>query len=692
MASKKKFNFYAVSKGYKKGIYSTWEDTDPQVNGFKGNRFKGYFDLKDAISAMQRAGIADPILYGPGLIQFSITNILDSSNNPRAECQISSQVFSLHNTPAVSSSEEDSFDEDITFKKMYVSESLPPNPDFDNSISQDSTYHTLDSPSNLRPGLALEDLTVRKIYVSQSLSTDLNNSTILDTDNHSLMTSSECDVSEMSLTDTDFLITPTAQQTQTIHNNTSISPSCLKPTSRSFGCQTETQFGVNTFDEILDRLNERDETIKSLSIQLESVKGQIKNEIKAQVKPSLEENKLNSNLLSEVKLSNEKLKGQLSDQKSMIKDLVKSCNSLETRSKIVQNELESLKSTIISLSSTLQNLDQSMSTTAHERFCNAHVKEPDSSSKNNSTLYKESAVDSENDVEIKTSDHINTNLYDDESIHEIPLPRQRLFSMDLSDKEFSNTDIFIIGDSQISLINPNKMSHPGKNESVTKISVPGITPEDLFLWLKRQSPQKYVREVIIHIGANSCLNHITVKKSHWDKIIRYTQKVFPNAHLIMSTIIPVGSKDCLYDLVLDSIENLKVVANYYNVTVIDHTDIFLTRSNAPILELFRKRLHPNLSGTIRMALNLKYPKDFITSSPYKANKDKDYQHEQYTCSKDVSPNRSSSSCSNINSIDTIHSPRSSRSRECMDSETNSQRQKAMETIQKVSELLFSLVK
>ena len=129
------------------------------------------------------------------------------------------------------------------------------------------------------------------------------------------------------------------------------------------------------------------------------------------------------------------------------------------------------------------------------------------------------------------------------------------------------------------------MSHPGKNESVTKISVPGITPEDLFLWLKRQSPQKYVREVKIHIGANSCLNHITVKKSHWDKIIRYTQKVFPNAHLIMSTIIPVGSKDCLYDLVLDSIENLKVVANYYNVTVIDHTDIFLTRSNAPILEL-----------------------------------------------------------------------------------------------------------
>ena len=664
MASR--FNYYAVTKGHQEGIFSTWEDTDPQVNGYRGNRYKGYANLKDAILAMQRAGIPEPILYGPGLIQINILN--NSSHDSRNGDQLScSQISLISNTSSMTALLEDKFDEDITFKKVFVSE---PHDDSvaDNLETEDFVHHTF-------------------------------------------MSTYEHDMSDISNDDSNHLLSHTFIENNEENvipneaNATSIN-TLTKPITSSCGCQTDIQFGVDSFNEILDRLSERDEVIESLRIELNSIKCQLKNEIKAQVKPSLEENQLSNTLLADVKKSNDNLKSQLSDQKSMIKDLLKSCHALESRSKDLEKDLEYVKCSIKSASSSINDLHHVMSSEKQEPENNDLIK-PDQTSQNSQTSYNNSTMDLSRSLQDDDIDHDKSESHDYEN-NETPSPRDKLFSLNLNSDEFKNTDIFVIGDSQISLINAYKMKHYGKNESVSKISVPGITPEDLFYWLGKQPSQPNVKEVIVHIGANSCLKGVTVKQEHWDKIIRYTKKVFPNANLIMSTIIPVGSKDNLYDSILDSIKNLKSAASVYDVTVVDHTDTFLTRNNAPILELFRKRLHPNLSGTIKMALKLKYPyKDSQQNRYHSFKRDNDnYDGSTYSKGNSVPLKQSWSFSSRSNDAITEYedTSRYQRSTNHFNEQyhlddgkgisstiTNSKKQDAMTAIQKFSEFLLSLM-
>ena len=43
-----KWSYYAVAKGRKVGLFTTWDDCKKQVNGFKGARFKGFHSKDDA--------------------------------------------------------------------------------------------------------------------------------------------------------------------------------------------------------------------------------------------------------------------------------------------------------------------------------------------------------------------------------------------------------------------------------------------------------------------------------------------------------------------------------------------------------------------------------------------------------------------------------------------------------------------
>lgn len=45
---KTQMKYYAVKKGYKPGIYTTWEACSRQVNGYSGADFKRFYDLEDA--------------------------------------------------------------------------------------------------------------------------------------------------------------------------------------------------------------------------------------------------------------------------------------------------------------------------------------------------------------------------------------------------------------------------------------------------------------------------------------------------------------------------------------------------------------------------------------------------------------------------------------------------------------------
>ena len=43
-----KYAFYAVRKGFKPGVYTTWEDCQKQTDGFKGAEYKGFKLLTEA--------------------------------------------------------------------------------------------------------------------------------------------------------------------------------------------------------------------------------------------------------------------------------------------------------------------------------------------------------------------------------------------------------------------------------------------------------------------------------------------------------------------------------------------------------------------------------------------------------------------------------------------------------------------
>ena len=63
--SKKKF--YAVKKGYKVGVYNTWDECKKQVNGFSGAEYKSFQTLDEAYEYM---GVKKDAIreYGSGVV------------------------------------------------------------------------------------------------------------------------------------------------------------------------------------------------------------------------------------------------------------------------------------------------------------------------------------------------------------------------------------------------------------------------------------------------------------------------------------------------------------------------------------------------------------------------------------------------------------------------------------------------
>ena len=55
------YKYYAVRKGNTPGIYSTWDECKKQINGFKGQEYKGFNNLSDAQSFINEVNIQLPI-------------------------------------------------------------------------------------------------------------------------------------------------------------------------------------------------------------------------------------------------------------------------------------------------------------------------------------------------------------------------------------------------------------------------------------------------------------------------------------------------------------------------------------------------------------------------------------------------------------------------------------------------------
>ena len=173
-------------------------------------------------------------------------------------------------------------------------------------------------------------------------------------------------------------------------------------------------------------------------------------------------------------------------------------------------------------------------------------------------------------------------------------PRQRLAELRVA----PGVTNVLIGDSVARPIKPDLVFPGGQSQN---ISVSGLAIDDVNHWLANIPRNREVRRVVIHIGVNTC-KFAVVTESMWKQLIRKLRHVFPEAAVLVSSIVPPMGR--LRKTVQVSNAALLAVCNREKVSVVNHTDAFTARSGAPRKHLYRDQLHPSDGGTSRMVFNL----------------------------------------------------------------------------------------
>ena len=139
-----------------------------------------------------------------------------------------------------------------------------------------------------------------------------------------------------------------------------------------------------------------------------------------------------------------------------------------------------------------------------------------------------------------------------------------------------------------------------------KISVSGLTVDDLMHWLNNIPRCKDARLVVIHVGINTCWQN-TITESCWEGLIKLLKKIFPGAQLHVSSIVPPrGNHPISKTVGVSNAALSEVCRKAGDVVFIDHTSTFTTAKGAPRKALYNNALHPSQQGTVRLACNIKY--------------------------------------------------------------------------------------
>ena len=160
----------------------------------------------------------------------------------------------------------------------------------------------------------------------------------------------------------------------------------------------------------------------------------------------------------------------------------------------------------------------------------------------------------------------------------------------------------LTGDSVFGQIRPELM-YPHKAQQ--KISVSGLTVDDLLHWLQNVPKCRDVQLLVVHVGVNTCWVN-TVTESMWRALLKLLKSVFPNAVVQLSSLIPPQGEHPLRKTVAASNAALVKACHSEQVMLADHTDTFTTNSGTPRKALYRDALHPSPKGTVRLAYNVKY--------------------------------------------------------------------------------------
>ena len=144
-----------------------------------------------------------------------------------------------------------------------------------------------------------------------------------------------------------------------------------------------------------------------------------------------------------------------------------------------------------------------------------------------------------------------------------------------------------------------------QNENLQKICVPGVTVIDLCHWLSRAPASHTISHVTLHVGVNSCPSG-PVSEAAWSDLIAMCRKVFPQASLRLSSIIPARGRNNLNNAIVPSNRHLQTACSEAGVEFVDNQSTFTAESGAPRLSLYKDIIHPSAKGTARLAANLRY--------------------------------------------------------------------------------------
>ncbi|KAK7481916.1 hypothetical protein BaRGS_00026824 [Batillaria attramentaria] len=175
--------------------------------------------------------------------------------------------------------------------------------------------------------------------------------------------------------------------------------------------------------------------------------------------------------------------------------------------------------------------------------------------------------------------------------------------------KLSNTKIhhdvnsLLIGDSVTQYIDEKKMSVG--DVLLQNISVSGLRVEHLMKWLATQSPVSHITHVTVHVGINSCWSGPVTKQTWRLKLVRLLQRVFPEANLQMSSIVPPAGRHTLCRPAFTSNESLRASCEQARVPFVDHVPTFLTASGAPRQILYHDKIHPSDRVVRSLAWNIK---------------------------------------------------------------------------------------
>ena len=201
-------------------------------------------------------------------------------------------------------------------------------------------------------------------------------------------------------------------------------------------------------------------------------------------------------------------------------------------------------------------------------------------------------------------------IANDQSLDEkMDSQNRRMPSMKKSPSEMLNqqvinhtTSYLLIGDSVIRGIDQRRMAP--HSDFVQKICIPGATTLDIQRWLSSQSTAPNIKIILMHIGVNDCPAG-PVSAEDWRELITLCDKVFPNAAVTFSSLIPAKGRNNLNNAILPTNRNLQKACDMMGVSFIDNTYDFIAPSGAPKLAMYHDLTHPSSKGTARLAANMK---------------------------------------------------------------------------------------